>query len=494
MIRTFHAHDNKPRSTADFPKRHLESTRKHYKSIPKHILKRAMRFPQIQLPLRHSLFTMNKTLTSLLIFITAAGGLQAQTSMTLRQCIEHATARNVDVKLQENTVRSQEVSLNTSRNAWMPNVDAGVSQNFNFGRALSAQNVYVDRNTYTTSLSVGASMPLFTGGRITAQRKQAALNLQAATADLARLRENLSLQVAQAYLEVLCQQDFCTKAEEQLALSRHQLERLEALARQGKAAGVELSQARSVVAQDELALVENRNAARLALLSLSQLIEMPSPDSLNVVNTTRQTSHDITGTPQSIYEEALCLRPEIEADSLRILSAEQGIRAARSSYWPSLSLNAGLGTSYYISPGFDSNPFGRQLKDNFSKYVGLSLSIPLFDRFSTRNNVRQARIERESRFWQSEQTKKTLFKEIQQAWYNALSAREKLTASIAAEQAATDALTLTTRKFEAGKANTTEFEEARTKSLAAAHQRITAHYQYVFSLKVLDFYRGRPIE
>ena len=279
-----------------------------------------------------------------------------------------------------------------------------------------------------------------------------------------------------------------------MALSRHQLERLEALARQGKAAGVELSQARSVVAQDELALVENRNAARLALLSLSQLIEMPSPDSLNVVNTTRQASHNIVGTPQSIYEEALCLRPEIEADSLRILSAEQGIRAARSSYWPSLSLNAGLGTSYYKSPGFDSNPFGRQLKDNFSKYVGLSLSIPLFDRFSTRNNVRQARIERESRFWQSEQTKKTLFKEIQQAWYNALSAREKLTASIAAEQAATDALTLTTRKFEAGKANTTEFEEARTKSLAAAHQRITAHYQYVFSLKVLDFYRGHPIE
>lgn len=437
---------------------------------------------------------MNKTLTSLLISLAATGVLRAQTPMTLRQCIEHATARNVDVKLQENTIRSQEVSLNTSRNAWMPNVDAGVSQNFNFGRALSAQNVYVDRNTYTTSLSVGASMPLFTGGRITAQRKQAALNLQAATADLARLRENLSLQVAQAYLEVLCQQDFCTKAEEQLALSRHQLERLEALARQGKAAGVELSQARSVVAQDELALVENRNAARLALLSLSQLIEMPSPDSLNVVNTTRQASHNIVGTPQSIYEEALCLRPEIEADSLRILSAEQGIRAARSSYWPSLSLNAGLGTSYYKSPGFDSNPFGRQLKDNFSKYVGLSLSIPLFDRFSTRNNVRQARIERESRFWQSEQTKKTLFKEIQQAWYNALSAREKLTASIAAEQAATDALTLTTRKFEAGKANTTEFEEARTKSLAAAHQRITAHYQYVFSLKVLDFYRGHPIE
>lgn len=453
-----------------------------------------MRFPQIHPPLRHSLFTMNKTLTSLLISLAATGVLRAQTPMTLRQCIEHATARNVDVKLQENTIRSQEVSLNTSRNAWMPNVDAGVSQNFNFGRALSAQNVYVDRNTYTTSLSVGASMPLFTGGRITAQRKQAALNLQAATADLARLRESLSLQVAQAYLEVLCQQDFCTKAEEQLALSRHQLERLEALARQGKAAGVELSQARSVVAQDELALVENRNAARLALLSLSQLIEMPSPDSLNVVNTTRQASHNIVGTPQSIYEEALCLRPEIEADNLRILSAEQGIRAARSSYWPSLSLNAGLGTSYYKSPGFDSNPFGRQLKDNFSKYVGLSLSIPLFDRFSTRNNVRQARIERESRFWQSEQTKKTLFKEIQQAWYNALSAREKLTASIAAEQAATDALTLTTRKFEAGKANTTEFEEARTKSLAAAHQRITAHYQYVFSLKVLDFYRGHPIE
>lgn len=453
-----------------------------------------MRFRQTQPILRHSLLTMNKTLISLLILLTATGALRAQTPMTLRQCIEHATARNVDVKLQETSIRSQEVSLNTARNAWLPTANAGVSQNFNFGRALSSQNVYVDRNTYTTGLSASVSMPLFTGGRITAQRKQAALNLRAATADLARLRESLSLQVAQAYLEVLCQQDFCTKAEEQLALSRHQLQRLEALARQGKAAGVELSQARSVVAQDELAVVETRNAARMALLSLSQLIEMPSPDSLSVVNDMTQAGGSVPGTPQSIYEEALCLRPQIEADSLRILSAEQGIRAARSGYWPSLSLNAGLGTSYYKTTGWDNNPFGRQMKDNFSKYVGLSLSIPLFDGFSTRNNVRQARIERESRLWQSEQTKKNLFKEIQQAWHNAIAAREKLTASIAAERAATDALTLTIRKFEAGKANTTEFEEARTKSLAAAHQRITAHYQYVFSLKIIDFYRGRSIE
>lgn len=429
---------------------------------------------------------------SLLLFLASLSSF-AQTPMTLRQCIDYALSRNVQVKVQENTVRSQELTLETERNARLPEVAASGSQSFDFGRGLTSDNTYADRNTQSTSFGLNASMPLFTGFRIPRRKEQARLDLAAATADLEKLRGDLGIQVAQAYLEALYQDDLHAQTLAQLDLSRTQLARVESLLRTGKASEVEVSEARNSVAQDELAVVQADNARRLALLALSQLIEMPSPDSLALYPSEEMPPATVDGTPQSIYDEAVMARPEVRAASLRTESAERAIRIARSGYWPSLSLSAGIGSSSYHTSGFTNNSFGRQMRDNFSKAIGLSLSIPVFDRLSTRNAVRQARINLDTRCWQAEEVKKTLYKEIQQAWYNAVAARQKYTASLSAEQTAADALRLMTRKYETGKANATEYDESRTKHLKAAYDRIAARYEYLFRAKILDFYRGREI-
>lgn len=435
-----------------------------------------------------------KRLALLCAMASACGTAAAQAPMTLKQCIDYATERNVQVRLQENVRQQQEVALHTARHARLPEVQASGSQSFDFGRGLTSDNTYVSRNTNATSFGVNASVPLFTGFRLPNQKEQARLNLEAATADLQKLREDLGIQIAQAYLQVLYQQELKAEAEAQLELSRKQEARVKGLFEAQKASGVELSEARSRTAQDELSLVQADNACRLALLDLSQLIEMPSPDSLAVVRPEAAPPERVAGSPQEIYDLALGLRPAIRAGELRIESAERGIRIARSGYWPTLSLGAGLGTSYYHTNGYEGSSFSRQMRDNFTKNIGLTLSMPIFSRFQTRNAVKQARLEHESRLWQQEETRKELYKEIQQAWYNAVAAQQKYASCIAAEEAAQDAFRLMEKKYENGKANATEYDEARTKQFGAACERISALYEYLFRTKILDFYRGEAIE
>ena len=420
-------------------------------------------------------------------------GMAAQAPMTLRQCIDYALERNVQVKQQDLMRRKGEVALSTARNSRLPEVSASGSQSFNFGRGLTAENTYVGRNTQTTNFGVNASLPLFTGFRLPNQTAQARLDLQAATADLQKVREDLSIQVAQSYLEVLYKKDICQVSRNQLALSRKQKERVQAFFENKKASGLELSEADSRVAQDELTVVQDENAYKLALLDLSQLLEMPTPDSHAVCPPDDAPPAAVQGSPQEIFSVAATEKPAIRAEELRIESAGRGIRIARSGYWPTLSLNAGLGSSFYKTAGYSNTPFGRQMRDNFNKSKGLSLNIPIFDHFTTRNNIRQAKLEYESRQQSLEATRKSLYKEIQQAWYNAVASQQKYTSSIFAERAAEEAFLLMTKKYENGKANATEYDETRTKRIKAQFDRISALYDYLFRTKILDFYRGREI-
>lgn len=429
----------------------------------------------------------------LALALTASLTAEAQQRMTLADCINYAVERNVDVKQQDVTRRNQELTLHTARHSRLPQLSAAGNQSFDFGRGLTSENTYVSRNTQSTSFSLNANLPLITGGRIPNQVAQARLDLAAATADLERLRDDLSIQVAGAYLEALYQKAMLRTATEQVALSRKQLERIEAFFKNDKASAAEVAEARSRVATDELSRVQADNSFRLALLTLSQLIELPAPDSLDICEPEGLLPAHVDGSPDAIFAAAVATRPGVRADSLRIESAERGVRIARSSYWPTLSIGAGLGTTYYRTNGFDNAAFGRQLRDNFSKTVGLSLSIPIFNRFTTRNAVRQAELTVESRRWQLDATRKALYKEIQQAWYNAVAAQAQFASSNVAVEEAQTAFELMTKKYETGKANATEYDESRTKRLRAEYDRLAARYQYMFRMKILDFYRGVPL-
>ena len=166
---------------------------------------------------------------------------------------------------------------------------------------------------------------------------------------------------------------------------------------------------------------------------------------------------------------------------------------ARSQLYPSLYFNAGLGSSYYRTSGWQTTGFGRQLRDNFNQYFGLSLSVPIFNRLSTRNNIRAARVQVHSQELQLEQVRQALYKEIQQAYYNALASQRQCQSSQAALEAAQTAFELMQRKYENGKANATEFQEAKTTLLRAQSDEARARYTFLFRRKILHYYQTSTI-
>lgn len=418
----------------------------------------------------------------------------AQSPLTLRQCIERANERNIQVRQALLSCRQQEVNVNSARNARLPELSASAGENLSFGRGLTANNTYEARNTSSTSLSFGASMPLLTGGRIRHVNKQAALNLAAATADVERLREDLSLQVAQAYFQVIYYADVVSQTRENLALAQQQEQHVRKRIAAGSLPEVDLTQATARIAQDELDLVQAKNNHHLALLTLSQLLEYSTPDSLSIVRPEESEIRDITGNPEETYLLALTDRPSLRVADLRIRAAQEGIAIARSARYPTLSLTAGLGSSYYNTSGIQNLSFNRQIKDNFSQSIGLSLNIPIFDRHSTRNNIRTAHLSVLEQQLALDNTKKNLYKEIQDAYYNAIAAQQKYRAALVAEEAARISLTSITKKLEGGRANATEFDEARNKHFSAATNRISARYEFLFRSKILDFYRGVTLQ
>ncbi|MBR5884706.1 MAG: TolC family protein [Bacteroidaceae bacterium] len=422
-----------------------------------------------------------------------AAGVSAQQKWDLQQCISHAQAHNIQLKQQAQVVKNQEISLNSARNNRLPGVDASASQSFNFGRGLTIENTYVNRNTLSTSFSANASMSVYDGGQITRNIQVQKLQLEASMADLTRAQENLSLQVASVYLEVLFQEELLDVARQQCQLSQSQADRIKKLLDAGKAAESEWADAKALVAADEMSATQAENNYRLSLLTLSQLLELPSPEGFSVVKPELPAAADVVlPLPDAIMAEAVGIKPEIKAGEYRVKSAERSILLAKTGYYPKLNLGAGLGTSYYKTSGYETTSFGRQMKENFNRYIGLSLSVPVFNRLQTRNQIRSARVQLYTQQLALEQTRKDIYKEIQQAYYNAMAAQRQCQSAVAAEEASQASFALTATKYENGQSTATEFQEAKTRLAKAQSDGLQARYSFFFRTKILDFYRGVP--
>ena len=422
---------------------------------------------------------------------------QAQTKRwSLRECCDYAIEHNISIKQQQSQCRQQEVQLSTAKNSRLPDLSASASQNFSFGRGLTAANTYSNTNTSSTSFQLGTSVPLFTGFQIPNQIKMNQLNLEAATADLEKAKNDIRLQVAQAYVQILYDMEIGDVARRQVTIDSMQVVRLQALVDNGKAAEATLSQQKATLANSHLTATQADNNTRLAILTLTQLLELPTPEDFGIVRPDLSTISDgslAALSPDAIYAEALGLKPEIAAQQLRLQAYNRNIKIAQAGYYPTLSLSGGLGTNYYTTSGFTSDSFGEQLKNNFSQYIGLNLSIPIFNRFQTRNNVRTARISLENQQLQLDNTKKTLYKEIQQVYYNAVNAQSKEKSSSEALQSSLDAFKLMQAKYENGKATITEFNESKNNYLKSESDLVQARYELLYQQALIEFYRGRDL-
>ena len=420
---------------------------------------------------------------------------------TLEECIRYAIANNITLKQFEQNEESKEIELSTYKNSWMPNLNVNGSQSFGFGRSQSREGTIVDRNSASTSLTIRTDMPLFDGFRIANNIAAGKLNLKAATESLNKAKEDLAIGVATYYLQALYCKELFNIAEMQVNLTKEQVANTEAMVEVGKLPLSQLYDIKAQLATDEVTLIETDNKVSLAMLELIQVLELERlGDNFDIVNP--EINDDLTDYMQSIllpdliYDNAVLFKPQIKEQEYLLERQKKLLRVARSSYYPQLNLNASYGNGYYQYFGNTNTAnvsFNDQIKQNAQRNIGVSLSIPIFSRFSNRNNVRQAKAGIINQNFTMENSKKTLYKEIQQAYFNATAEQEKYIASEKSVIASKEALMYAEERYIAGKSTVFEYNASKTKYATSLSQQAQAKYNFIFRAKILDFYNGVPI-
>ncbi|WP_108823285.1 TolC family protein [Dysgonomonas sp. Marseille-P4361] len=440
----------------------------------------------------------------IILFAIAVGStcMQAQERWSLRQCVDYAIENNIDLKQQSLNVQNAEIELSTNKNSRLPDLNANANQSFNFGQSLDYKtNTYTSNNASGTNFSISSSIPIFTGFRIPNQIKASEFNLLAATEGLNKAKENLELQVVSLFLDILFKKEILKAYQEQATLSAQQVERTEALVNADKVAKSQLFDMKAQQARDDLNVTMAENDLALSLLNLSQALNLPKSDSFDIEEPV--ISEDVIGAnmssllpPDHVYQVALGIKPHIKEAEYNLESSKKNLKVAQSEYWPTV----GLGLSY--SNGFNhiyndevvNASVSDQLKNNSRKAIGISLSIPIFNRFRVRNQVRAAKLNIENQTLALDNIRLALYKEIQQAYQSATSAQAKFISTEKSLEAADEAFKYARERYEVGKSTVFEYNEAQTKLLTSKSDQIQAKYDYIFRSKILDFYQGKEID
>ena len=434
----------------------------------------------------------------------APANAQEQTApWSLEACINYAYANNLQLKQKMEEQEARKVELHTSKHSWLPAVNANMGQSFQFGRSTSKSGVIVDQNAANTTFNINLDMPIFDGFKIPNDIAARKLDLQAAIESLNKAKEDLAVNIASYYLQVLYNKELQRVAQLQVDLDREQVNKTEAMVNAGKVPLSQLYDIKAQLARDEVTLTEATNNVQLALLDLAQSLELERSDrSFDVVTPqiTDAVAENMSSIlpPETIFDQAVTFKPQIKEQEYLLESQKRMLKVAQAGYYPKLNFGASYSNGYYhTSMGgefADTRSFGDQLKQNGQKIVGFSLSIPLFNRFQVRNSVRSARIGINNQQLLLENSKKTLYKEIQQAYYNATAAQEKYTASDKSVASSREAFSYAQARYEAGKSTVFEFNEAKTKYAQSLAEQAQAKFDFIFPAKILDFYRGTPLK
>lgn len=423
----------------------------------------------------------------------------AQKKWTLKQCIEYAIDNNIQVQQSELAVKQGEIQLNTSKNSRLPSLSASLGGNMAFGRGTSRTGETVDNSQFSSSFSANLNVPIYEGSRIRNTILVNELNLKSSIQRYERTKEDLSLNIVSLYMQILFSQELLMVAESQLTLSETFVERNKVLYENGRVPESEYYESVSLMARDKLTVTEANNALILKLLDLAQALNMPNADGFDIVPPSIEEidKQRILGlTPASeIYEVAVRTRPSVLSEEFRLLSYEQSLKVAKSAYYPNISAGAGYGNSYYNSFGssMPNTSFINQMETNGNENIGVNISIPIFNRFSTRNRVRLANIDINNQTLALRNVKLNLQKEIEQSYYNAEASRRKYEASHEAMKAAEIAFKYEEQKSLSGRSTIFDFNDSKTRLVQAESELLSAKYEYLFNKKILDFYYGIPL-
>lgn len=431
---------------------------------------------------------------------------------TLEECVNYAMENNISVKQTELDTDIADQNFITARGNFLPNLNANASQNYNFGSFIGQDGNRVSRDSRGNNFGLNTGVTLFNGFRNTSIYKQAKIGIESSILQLNILKDNISVNVVNQYLNILLNKENLKVAVEQVAITEKQVQQLSDLYDAGSIPRADLYVVEAQLASDNERLTNVENSLSLALLGLTQLLQIPNRDfdvqeielKLPAVLVENKSSDDI-------YDYAIQSRPEIKKAELDIENSELDINIAKSAYYPTLGFGAGLGTSYQHFQGQDDvrlifldptdpgsaqivpNGFTQQLEDNLGYNFGFSLNVPIFNRGQTKANVNRAIINNKQITYSLDQAKQDLRSTIEQAYTDATAAFKQFEASQSSLEAQKESFNNAQESYTLGAMNSFEFEQVRNRLVNAEANLINAKYNFVFTTKVLDFYLGIPL-
>lgn len=411
---------------------------------------------------------------------------------TLEESIRYALEHNITIEQAELDLENAELSYSQSKYALLPSVSGNVNQRWSNGSVIDPiTSDFINQKSSSTSLSVNSALTLFNGFQTTNQIKQSRLLTEQNELFLEEARNNIQLSVLEAYVQALYAKEAVSIAEKQLEASQQELEQARGLYQGRSLTLKDLNDIESQVANNEYNLIQAKSGYEQQLLALKQLLELDANTELELV-APPVGYNPSTSLPErhEVYQTALSFLPEVDASETNIAISGAALDIAKGARYPTLSLSAGLSSGYTQSLGLS---FVDQLDGNFSQSVGIALSIPIFNKFSTSTNIQKAKIGIKQAELNLQSTQKELYRKIESAWLNAASYQQQLRAAETSRVAARSSYELAQAQFNIGELTATDLIVAQVALNTAELNYLQAKYLTILYTRLLEFYQGKQI-
>jgi outer membrane protein len=433
--------------------------------------------------------------TALLLVSTLWGARAQEQSWSLDDCISYALSKNVDVVQSQLSSETSKLDLEQSKANLLPSLSGSASTNFSWDKEVYTESDnFGDRSrNNTTSFGLSAGMTLFNGFKLKNQIKQSELNLQSSEYYSETVKESLELSILNAYLQILYAQEELSNAQEQIAATEEELNLAQERLDVGVISRSDYLQIKSELATEKLTEANAKSTLSMAKLTLMQLMELPVTDQFEIdtPDLTELLNNPESAVAGDVYLEALGFKPQIKQAEADLASQKLNEKIAQASLMPTLSLSSGLSTGW--SDNVSGYSYSEQLKNQFTPTVGLSLSIPIFQNKQGKISVKQAQIATSQAELTKVDTQNELRKNIEQACLDLTTAQTQYEASQMQFESAKESYDVASEKYREGLLNSVDFLTVKTDMITAESDFTQAKYNFVFSTKILDFYKGIPI-
>ncbi|MFP7656599.1 TolC family protein [Chryseobacterium proteolyticum] len=430
-------------------------------------------------------------------------GMNAQKKWSLRECVDYAVKHNLQVIQNEYSKQVQDSNLKIAKKGYLPSLSASIGNTVSFGQtSFGTGSLRNDR--FSNNASLGADILVYNNGRLEKTVRKTQFDVEASQYDIETIKNDISLQIAQQYLTTLLKKEIIKISQSAVDNAQKQYDRAKITTQVGTTAETVLAEAQSALAREKQNLKTAEIDTGRSLFALAQLLQLQDYKDFDVEDVV--VSDDLAPQLKSVDEvlnTAYENQPQIKAAESRIRSAEAQTEVSKTAYWPTVTASAGIGSFYnnllntnntgneliYIA---ERNLF-QQYKDNFGQQAGLSISVPIFNKGITKLQVEQSRINESAAKNTLEQQKQTVRQNVQKAQFDVEANYEAYIAAIEAAKSTKLSLDFADKSYAAGRTTIFDLNVARNNYANAAGSVAQAKYNYLFSLKLLNFYAGIPL-